>query len=95
MFVNHQFHDLNVLQTSDGLPIDVCHKVALSQATLPCRSFLVHLLQRHNKGFDITYISFVQYTCILYNLLHTHVQTHSANAFMVTGSCLLCSVYTM
>lgn len=74
MFVNHQFHDLNMLQAGDGLPIDVCHKVALSQATLPRRSFLVHLLQRHNKGFDITYMSFVQYTCILYNLLHIHVQ---------------------
>ena len=56
VFVDHQFHDLHMLQASDGLPVDVCHKVPFPQATLPCRAFLVHLLQRQNEGHRITYL---------------------------------------
>ena len=44
MLVDHEFHDLDVLESRDRLSIDVGHKTTFSQTSLPRRTLLVHLL---------------------------------------------------
>ena len=45
VFVDHEFHDLYVVESDDRLTVDVRHQATFPQTCLPRRTFLVHFLQ--------------------------------------------------
>ena len=47
MLVDHEFHDLYVVESDDRLAVDVGHQTTFPQTCLPCWTSLVHFLLRN------------------------------------------------
>ena len=58
MLVDHEFHDLDVLESRDRLSIDVGHKTTFSQTSLPRRTLLVHLLQGVRQSIRVSAVAY-------------------------------------
>ena len=91
MLVDHEFHDLYVVESDDRLAVDVGHQTAFPQTCLPCWTSLVHFLLRNTKMDTLLKENIHQTNSPCASVFHSYTVTQSLLELELDGLSIIIS----